>query len=195
MTTIEDIVVCDLSARVYRAPNATSLAIVAHPYGPLGGSQDDPVVTLLARTLQRQNVLTYTFNFSRFPWHTRHRREFKTLMTWCLSTHQQVERLFLCGYSYGTLCFPDPPPSVPTKHVVVSPVLGWTTFLTQSFKDPYVGVKQRDALIVYGAHDQFSDSGKLDREFNGVQCDTDHFWGSKAARDQLVTLLDDFVKS
>ena len=38
-------------------------AIVAHPYAPLGGSYDDPVVGLVASTLLRQGFLVMTFNF------------------------------------------------------------------------------------------------------------------------------------
>ncbi|KAK1500641.1 hypothetical protein CTAM01_06576 [Colletotrichum tamarilloi] len=38
-------------------------AVVAHPYAPLGGSYDDPVVDIVAATLLRQGFLVGTFNF------------------------------------------------------------------------------------------------------------------------------------
>lgn len=38
-------------------------AILAHPYAPLGGCYDDPVVETLAATLLRQGFLVGTFNF------------------------------------------------------------------------------------------------------------------------------------
>ncbi|KAJ5041552.1 uncharacterized protein L3040_005135 [Drepanopeziza brunnea f. sp. 'multigermtubi'] len=38
-------------------------AIVAHPYAPLGGSYDDPVVGIIADLLLKQNFVVGTFNF------------------------------------------------------------------------------------------------------------------------------------
>ncbi|CAD6448284.1 8ff88f70-bc29-41f3-9d37-a353152a37b6 [Sclerotinia trifoliorum] len=38
-------------------------AIVAHPYAPLGGSYDDPVVDLVASTVLKQGFVVGTFNF------------------------------------------------------------------------------------------------------------------------------------
>lgn len=38
-------------------------AIVAHPYGPMGGCYDDGIVDLLASTLLRTGYLVATFNF------------------------------------------------------------------------------------------------------------------------------------
>jgi hypothetical protein len=38
-------------------------AIVAHPYAPLGGSYDDPVVDVIASTILKQGFIVGTFNF------------------------------------------------------------------------------------------------------------------------------------
>ncbi|KAK2623725.1 hypothetical protein QTJ16_006906 [Diplocarpon rosae] len=38
-------------------------AIVAHPYAPLGGSMDDPVVEIIVKVLLKQNFVVGTFNF------------------------------------------------------------------------------------------------------------------------------------
>ncbi len=38
-------------------------AVVAHPYGPMGGSYDDPIVAVVAATLLRLGFLVVTFNF------------------------------------------------------------------------------------------------------------------------------------
>ncbi|KAK1970825.1 hypothetical protein LY78DRAFT_201634 [Colletotrichum sublineola] len=38
-------------------------AVIAHPYAPLGGSYDDPIVDIVAATLLRQGFLVGTFNF------------------------------------------------------------------------------------------------------------------------------------
>lgn len=39
------------------------VAIVAHPYAPLGGSYDDPVVDLVASTILKEGFVVGTFNF------------------------------------------------------------------------------------------------------------------------------------
>ncbi|KAK4124328.1 hypothetical protein N657DRAFT_543811, partial [Parathielavia appendiculata] len=62
-----------IDCRVYHplslaaAPNAPRwqkhAAVVAHPYAPLGGSYDDPVVDIVAGTLLRRGFLVVTFNF------------------------------------------------------------------------------------------------------------------------------------
>ena len=41
----------------------TRLAIVAHPYAPLGGSQDDPIVHLIVRQLLKYGYFAVTFDF------------------------------------------------------------------------------------------------------------------------------------
>jgi hypothetical protein len=38
-------------------------AIFAHPYAPLGGSYNDPVVALVGRTLLKESYILMTFNF------------------------------------------------------------------------------------------------------------------------------------
>lgn len=38
-------------------------AVVAHPYAPLGGCYDDPVVAVIASTLLRAGFVVATFNF------------------------------------------------------------------------------------------------------------------------------------
>ncbi|OWP04068.1 prolyl oligopeptidase [Marssonina coronariae] len=71
--SIQDDVILD--CRVYHpvslAPTSMShvgkwnkkAAIVAHPYAPLGGSMDDPVVEIIANVLLKQNFVVGTFNF------------------------------------------------------------------------------------------------------------------------------------
>ena len=64
-----------LDCRVYHPPSlAASLrpdtppwhkhaAVVAHPYAPLGGCYDDPIVDIVSATLLRLGFLVVTFNF------------------------------------------------------------------------------------------------------------------------------------
>lgn len=44
-------------------PWRKNAAVVAHPYAPLGGCYDDPIVDVVAATLLRLGFLVGTFNF------------------------------------------------------------------------------------------------------------------------------------
>ena len=52
-----------LTANPRAPPWRKHAAVLAHPYAPLGGCFDDPVVETLATTLLRQDFLVGTFNF------------------------------------------------------------------------------------------------------------------------------------
>lgn len=56
-----------LDCRLYhpkpQSPRHNSGAIFAHPYAPLGGSQDDPVVLSITETLLKLGYIVVTFNF------------------------------------------------------------------------------------------------------------------------------------
>jgi len=52
-----------LAASAKAPPWHRHAAVVAHPYGPLGGSYDDPIVDVVAGTLLRLGFLVATFNF------------------------------------------------------------------------------------------------------------------------------------
>ncbi len=52
-----------LAASPRAPPWRRHAAVVAHPYAPLGGSQDDAVVDVVAATLLRLGFLVATFNF------------------------------------------------------------------------------------------------------------------------------------
>ena len=64
-----------LDCRVYHPPSLAAsprpdtppwqrhAAVVAHPYAPLGGCYDDPVVDIVSATLLRLGFLVATFNF------------------------------------------------------------------------------------------------------------------------------------
>ena len=64
-----------LECRVYHPPKFSNYdeaagtlwqkkgAIVAHPYAPLGGSFDDPIVTVVVEQILRGGFIVGTFNF------------------------------------------------------------------------------------------------------------------------------------
>lgn len=106
-----------LDCRVYHAPktdDATSLdiAIVAHPYGPLGGSYDDPVVQLIVRTLIEAGYHAVgVFNFRRPSWTLKPERDDYSsfamfLMHYMINASPQWlagVNLLMAGYSYGSM--------------------------------------------------------------------------------------------
>jgi hypothetical protein len=54
-----------LDCRIYIPSHfaAKKAAIIAHPYAPLGGCYDDPIVDIVGSTLLKQNFVVSTFNF------------------------------------------------------------------------------------------------------------------------------------
>lgn len=56
----------DLPCRIYHPPQfppIPSCAIIAHPYAPMGGSYDDPIVLTLVDELTQLGYIVCTFNF------------------------------------------------------------------------------------------------------------------------------------
>lgn len=52
-----------LAANPRAPPWKRHAAVIAHPYAPLGGSFDDPIVDTVATQLLRNGYLVGTFNF------------------------------------------------------------------------------------------------------------------------------------
>lgn len=117
-----------LSARLYLPPTYTRprrppttwarrLAIVAHPYAPLGGSYDDRVVLRLVALLLSLDWVVATFNFRGAPgaagttsWTGRAEiADYTSVTAWALAYVQSLPggdaavMLLLAGYSYGSL--------------------------------------------------------------------------------------------
>ncbi|OTB19182.1 hypothetical protein K445DRAFT_314055 [Daldinia sp. EC12] len=110
-------------------------AVVAHPYAPLGGSYDDPIVHLVASTLLHLGFVVATFNFrgassssSRTSWTSKPERAdymsitgFLVYYLHYLTTSQNHANpaeeddnstpiLLLAGYSYGAMVTLQLPP-------------------------------------------------------------------------------------
>ncbi|KAI0018543.1 Alpha/Beta hydrolase protein [Xylariomycetidae sp. FL0641] len=121
-------------------------AVVAHPYAPLGGCFDDPVVALLAAVLVQRGFVVATFNFrgassagtTRTSWTSRPERSdymavvgFLThyvhyLLRATPTSQEEVVPetdpvLVLAGYSYGAMVTAKLPPLDAVLHPFVSP--------------------------------------------------------------------------
>ncbi|KAI0882391.1 Alpha/Beta hydrolase protein [Annulohypoxylon maeteangense] len=101
-------------------------AVVAHPYAPLGGSYDDPVVHLVANTLLNLGFVVATFNFrgasssyGRTSWTSKpERADYKSVAGFLVyyvhylspPQHNPNPTLLLAGYSYGAMVTIQLPP-------------------------------------------------------------------------------------
>ena len=55
---------CELSCRIYDPlSNEDKVALVAHPYAPMGGSFDNPIVGVIGMELLKAGYMVGTFNF------------------------------------------------------------------------------------------------------------------------------------
>ncbi|KAI1383962.1 Alpha/Beta hydrolase protein [Hypoxylon trugodes] len=99
-------------------------AVVAHPYAPLGGSYDDPIVQLVASTLVHLGFVVATFNFrgasssgSHTSWTSRpERADYMSVAGFLIhyvhylrphhnprSAEEPLPTLLFAGYSYGAM--------------------------------------------------------------------------------------------
>lgn len=110
-----------IDCRIYAADSpthdASQIAIVAHPYGPLGGSYDDRVVLLAVEALTGAGRAVATFNFRTRPSWTlgMEVRDYASVAMLMLgfsnarlaatgsARSRASTRLILGGYSYGSL--------------------------------------------------------------------------------------------
>jgi hypothetical protein len=53
----------DTAAILSQGGTSVKGVVIAHPYAPLGGSYDDPVVLAVTETLLEQGYYVVTFNF------------------------------------------------------------------------------------------------------------------------------------
>lgn len=135
-----------LSARLYLPPSYTRarttsttawprrLAIVAHPYAPLGGNYDDRVVLRVVALLLSLDWVVATFNFrgavgvvGKTSWTGRAEvADYTSVVAWALAYVQSLPggtgevALLLAGYSYGSLVASR----LPATETGIVPLLG-----------------------------------------------------------------------
>lgn len=106
-----------IDIRIYRntaltkSSHLSKIAVIAHPYGPLGGSYDDPTVRLTVSTLLNAGYSYIgTFNFRRPSWTLKPEisdaTAFATFLMGCGQWDGGRElkqmHLMIAGYSYGS---------------------------------------------------------------------------------------------
>lgn len=117
MITAEDVVIpstyddppVELAARIYHpspdSPTSRSLAVIAHPYGFLGGTQHDHVVVATARRLARLGITALTYDSrgcgassGRASWRGEaERRDYERMIEWLVERHgASATTIFTC---------------------------------------------------------------------------------------------------
>ncbi|KAI1309928.1 Alpha/Beta hydrolase protein [Xylaria venustula] len=121
----------ELDCRVYHPPSWSGhAAVVAHPYAPLGGCFDDPIVDITAGTLLQLGFLVATFNFrgattGRTSWTSRPEQADYISVAGFLAYYvrhsghshgahyterHQLPIMLMAGYSYGAMVTTRLPP-------------------------------------------------------------------------------------
>lgn len=183
------------------------IAVVAHPYGPLGGTQDDSVVRYIATLLQTLDIAVLTFDFTRPTSWTgmSERMQYIEVVAYATGRFSSAQMVYCCGYSYGTLCLPSEEEvfehskrRMHTSYIAISPLL-WpiSTALTMSLADRYKHVRTARHLAIWGANDTFTSSKRLQKAWNsGITVpNTDHFWRDTDSLESLKSSVMSFICS
>ncbi|KAL3418526.1 hypothetical protein PVAG01_10242 [Phlyctema vagabunda] len=118
------------------APWEKKAALIAHPYAPLGGSYDDPVVDVIAATILKEGFIVGTFNFrgagsskGRTSWSSKPEQGDYVSMVGFLSYylhHLSVPSLRTLPRDHSNFThektFKQSPPSSPTKTRLPHPI-------------------------------------------------------------------------
>ncbi|CAG9942995.1 unnamed protein product [Clonostachys rosea f. rosea IK726] len=143
-------------------------AVLGHPYAPLGGSYDDPVLEEVAAHLVRAGFVVATFNFrgaanseGRTSWSAKPEREDYTTLVGFLTyyihylDHRESRPqnpgspiLLMGGYSYGAMITTQIPPLSSILAQFTSPSIASTPGLLRTRAES-LGTQQRELLQMY----------------------------------------------
>ncbi|ORX53191.1 alpha/beta-hydrolase [Hesseltinella vesiculosa] len=196
----------------------TKAIIIAHPYGPLGGNMQNNVVMALHRWFTAQNYVTVSFNFrgsgrssGRTSWTgIPEQHDYQAVVDSVLANstrYPKIDKLFICGYSYGSMVASSIRVSIPSAYILISYPLSvrWALAATKAsyFKSQVQELLTSTparVLIVHGDQDQFtSDSSyhswlaSVDDIQHQVVQGVDHFWYNQ--EEQLVKIVGEFCAS
>jgi len=163
-------------------------AVIAHPYGPLGGDFNNNVVISLHQCFTRRGFLTISFNFrgcgqskGRTSWAAESElADYQSIVDLALTGqlskssgaefYPAAKTILLCGYSYGSMIAGavNVPAGIDVKYLLISYPLSvmWslTLFGANKFLNPVKVVvckKESNALFLHGDRDQFTSSEKF----------------------------------
>jgi len=176
-----------LDARIYHplslTPTSTRhAAIVAHPYAPLGGSYDDPIVGEIGALLLRRGFVVVTFNFrgaggsgGRTSWTAKPERGDYTAVVGFLvyylhylgeKAHEQNTTLLMAGYSYGAMVTTQLPPLEDLLSIFVQPTITSEAGQIRTRAEA-LGAQQRDLLNTHSRRSLRVGEGSPKRSHDG----------------------------
>ncbi|KAG9258424.1 Alpha/Beta hydrolase protein [Emericellopsis atlantica] len=152
-----------LNCRIYHPlePDARYAAVVAHPYAPLGGSYDDPIVETVAAYLLRRGFIVATFNFrgagtGRTSWSARPEvGDYTSIVGFIVYYVHHLfhgdgvqgagRALLMGGYSYGAMVTSQLPPLEDLLLTFATPAIDSAAAQIRSQADT-LAAQQRDVL-------------------------------------------------
>ncbi|KAI9359452.1 Alpha/Beta hydrolase protein [Pilaira anomala] len=185
--------------------------IIAHPYGPLGGSMNNNVVSAVQRHFVSKGYLTCCMNFrgsglseGRTSWTgIAEKEDYESVLDYLINqediNYPKPNKVILCGYSYGAMIANSVEcKRLPCAYLLISIPLGviWAlaTLKQHVFKRAQT---TQMTLCIYGDHDQFTGTGRFSNWCQGHdnisnQCieGADHFWFDYES--QLVQHIEDW---
>jgi uncharacterized protein len=187
-----------LEAELREAPNATALAVLAHPNPTRGGTFDSPVITGLQQAFHHRDITSLRFNFrgtgASTGTHDNGDAERSDVIAAITTMHERfpLVPVHLVGYSFGARVI---------LSVQQPTVASWVGIAPPLTSDPFVrertitGHSNRTKLLLIPEHDQFCQptaARELVCEWNATTLDTiegvDHFLG-----DSLPWIVDRIV--
>ncbi|EEB09459.1 protein disulfide isomerase [Schizosaccharomyces japonicus yFS275] len=174
----------------------SKIAVLAHPYGPLGGNRNDPCIVSMADSLRECGFHVITFDFknandsSLSAWlrplsGPRDVRHFQSVLQRAiddvLAEGKLVEHVVLGGFSYGArVSMQVQLPEAISKdtivqYVLLNPFCGFlSSFVMCSFVDSTASVREEsDVLLVWSKKDEFTGENsfhKLARNLTKKHC-------------------------
>uniref|UniRef100_A0A7S2K855 AB hydrolase-1 domain-containing protein n=1 Tax=Zooxanthella nutricula TaxID=1333877 RepID=A0A7S2K855_9DINO len=142
------------------------VVIALHPWGPLGGSMDDPHPTTVCRTLGKAGCSTVRFNFrSGVGSGEASVADVRGVAAWFVEPHEGsaplATQVLVVGYSYGSIIGAAAAADIPqcVGFAVLGPPLdyGWALYVlnASSLRARAARSAGRPKLVMAGSADQF----------------------------------------
>ncbi len=182
----------DLEARLEL--RGKSGAVLCHPHPLYGGSMDDAVLALIDRALARADITSLRFNFrgvgasgGRYDEGRGEVEDVVSAATWFADNHE-VDKLMLCGYSFGALMVLRAAPRVSCDAIlVVAPPVQMSSEPPAVDCPLLVIVGEDDKIVDVQAVREFFPAGSRIETIRGA----DHF--SYGADETVSARVNEFV--
>jgi alpha/beta superfamily hydrolase len=201
-------------------PDSRKIAVISHPYGPVGGDMNNHVVTKAVEIMHRFGFSTLRFNFrgvspsqGRTTW-TGIDEVADVIEAVRFVQKQVIEKssmesldVVLIGYSYGSMISMRAANDIPNLIGLISisypSQVMWalTSFQSSHFTSALHKLPAVPKLLISTTSDTFSSESNWRSTMNNVSdpkdmivLTGDHFWVDQASFGQLIDSLSEWVK-